>query len=568
MLLAVVAQHLFSSAARAYIVSPNTRWTSTASNSSTGTFGNPITLTWSLVPDETAVSNGYAPMNGTSSNLISAFDATFGAGPGGTDLTQRPWFPLFSDSFKRWGQVGGIDFVYEPQDSTLALGNSTTGAIGVCGDIRIGGTNIDGSSGTFAKTLIPQTGDILIDTADTSNFANSYSNHVLFRNSIMHEIGHAFGLQHVVSDTNDFLMEPTVSWTFDGPQLDDIAAIQYFYGDPNEKSHNMLGNNTAATATPVGTIAAGRSIDIGSSAVGKDSGSSMVVGPGESDFVSIFGNTDADYYSFNVASAVKLNAVLTPRGGTYNQGPQGAAPSPYNANTKNDLTLTVFGPNGTSQVALVNATGAGGSETLSDLTLSPGPYYVRVNGSTANTVQLYDLKLSVDAIPIPGDYNHDGVVDAADYLLWRLTLGQSGNNLAADGNNNRQIDDGDYDVWRARFGSVATIPIPGDYNQDGQVDTADYLLWRLTLGQTGDDLVADGNKNEQIDAGDYEIWRTNFGQSANKSTATISGEFLANVPEPESSRQMLAGAVGFVGSILMRKRRMFVFRPNNECPAA
>src|SRR5437588_8845204 len=92
MLLATVAPHWFPSSARAFILAPNTRWTSTASNASTGTYGNPITLTWSLVPDGTAISSSYAPTNGTSSNLISTFDATFGAGPGGSDLTQRPWF--------------------------------------------------------------------------------------------------------------------------------------------------------------------------------------------------------------------------------------------------------------------------------------------------------------------------------------------------------------------------------------------------------------------------------------------------------------------------------------------
>ena len=45
MLLATVASYRFPSSARAFILSPNTRWTSTASNASTGTYGNPITLT-------------------------------------------------------------------------------------------------------------------------------------------------------------------------------------------------------------------------------------------------------------------------------------------------------------------------------------------------------------------------------------------------------------------------------------------------------------------------------------------------------------------------------------------
>jgi hypothetical protein len=439
MLLAIVAQHWFPPSARAFILAPNTRWTSTASNASTGTYGNPITLTWSLVHDGTAVSNSYAPTNGTSSNLISTFDATFGAGQGGSDLTQRPWFHLFSDSFNRWNQLGGINFAYESHDTTLTLGSSTGGALGVRGDIRIGGANIDGSNGTLAETLLPQVGDILIDTADTSFFAESTSNQVAFRNTLMHETGHAFGLEHVISDTNDFLMEPVINLNFDGPQLDEVRAIQYFYGDPNEKSHNMQGNNTAALATALGSIGAGGSIDVGSSAVGKDLGANMVVSPNESDFVSVFANTDADYYSFNVSSAVKLSAVLTPRGGIFNQGQQGgSAPTQTDANSKNDLSLALFGSDGTTQLALINNTGAGSAETLSNFTLSSaGQYYVRVTGATADAVQLYDLALSASTI-LTGDYNQDGIVDAADYVYWRK---------------NFNGDQAKYDAWRAHFGA-------------------------------------------------------------------------------------------------------------------
>ena len=47
---------------------------------------------------------------------------------------------------------------------------------------------------------------------------------------------------------------------------------------------------------------------------------------------------------------------------------------------------------------------------------------------------------------LPGDYNGDSVVDAADYVVWRKGLPQ------ADGNNNSMIDPGDYTVWRENFG--------------------------------------------------------------------------------------------------------------------
>ena len=61
---------------------------------------------------------------------------------------------------------------------------------------------------------------------------------------------------------------------------------------------------------------------------------------------------------------------------------------------------------------------------------------------------------SVVAVGLAGDYNHNGIVDAADYVVWRKTLGQSGPDLAADGNATTTIDSGDYGVWRAHFGNT------------------------------------------------------------------------------------------------------------------
>jgi fibronectin-binding autotransporter adhesin len=75
-------------------------------------------------------------------------------------------------------------------------------------------------------------------------------------------------------------------------------------------------------------------------------------------------------------------------------------------------------------------------------------------GLTWNTSQLYVTGvLSVGGLV--GDYNHNGTVDAGDYVVWRKSVGQSGVGLAADGNFNNVIDDGDYQTWRAHFGQTA-----------------------------------------------------------------------------------------------------------------
>lgn len=57
------------------------------------------------------------------------------------------------------------------------------------------------------------------------------------------------------------------------------------------------------------------------------------------------------------------------------------------------------------------------------------------------------------------------------------------------------------------------VTIPGDYNLDGSVDAADEVIWKKTQGSKTD-LRADGNHDGQVDQADYAVWRANFGKTA------------------------------------------------------
>jgi len=80
-----------------------------------------------------------------------------------------------------------------------------------------------------------------------------------------------------------------------------------------------------------------------------------------------------------------------------------------------------------------------------------------------------------------------------------------------------------------------TFEIPGDYNRDGKVGAADYVLWRKRLGSFGLNLPADGNKNNIIDQGDYYVWRDNFGKSLQGSATSLELPSATAIPEPGSS---------------------------------
>jgi hypothetical protein len=55
-----------------------------------------------------------------------------------------------------------------------------------------------------------------------------------------------------------------------------------------------------------------------------------------------------------------------------------------------------------------------------------------------------DVTVSVSSVgfSLPGDYNHNGVVDAADYVAWRKSPGNFGGNPSG------------YNTWRNYFGQA------------------------------------------------------------------------------------------------------------------
>ncbi len=82
-------------------------WNQTATNDSgVSTQGQPVTVTWSIAPDNTVVPSGGNNPAGPS-NLIAWLDEIY---PGAitSDLTQRVWFPLLQESMnKAFGKLLG-----------------------------------------------------------------------------------------------------------------------------------------------------------------------------------------------------------------------------------------------------------------------------------------------------------------------------------------------------------------------------------------------------------------------------------------------------------------------------
>ncbi|MBZ0114890.1 MAG: matrixin family metalloprotease [Thermoanaerobaculia bacterium] len=333
------------------------RWTATASGGGLGQ-GDPTTLTWSYIPDGTTIPGAVGEPQ-SPSQLFAWLDGLYGS--------TATWQALFAQVFDAFGNLTGNTLVFQPTDDGAAFTGSP-GVLGVRGDVRIGAHFIDGNSNILAYNFFPNTGDMVIDAFD-SFYSNQSNNSQGFRNVLTHEHGHGLGISHVCPVQQTKLMEPFVSFAFDGVQHDDLQAAQRGYGDSNEH------NDTFATATDLGSVS--QSVTVST--------------------VSIDDDSDVDFYSFDVGSVLS-SVTLSPVGATYLNGPQNpdgscTAGTSFNSLVQSNLGFDVIGTNGVTVLTTVNAGGLGVPETLTDFALGgPGTYFLRVFGST-NTVQLYQLEL-------------------------------------------------------------------------------------------------------------------------------------------------------------------------------
>lgn len=343
------------------------RWNQTA-HGSTGSLGSPMTLTYSFLPDGTNIPSGAGASSGPST-LFAWMNGIYG--------NTATWQNLFHQVFNDWGARTGITYQYEPNDDGASF-SSSAGSLGVRGDVRIAAKSIDGNSGILAYNYFPDGGDMVLDAND-SFYNNTGSNSRRLRNVVSHEHGHGLGLSHVCPTDQTKLMEPYVTTSYDGPQHDDTLGAQRNYGDPAEP------NDSTSAAYDLGALGLG----------------TMTLNE-----VSIDDNSDTDFYKFSVSANLQTDITIRPQGLTYSQGPQTSScnsGSSSNSLITQDLSVTLYNVNGTTILGTANASPAGSNELLLDLPLSSGAgtYYIKVTGSGANAIQIYDMDVKLETWVAP-----------------------------------------------------------------------------------------------------------------------------------------------------------------------
>jgi len=373
------------------------RWTSTATQPTGLTLGSPITLLWSIVPDGLSLPTTYtdpAANPNPVSNLIARLDTLWNVPTVDriSDFTLRPWFIAVKSELDIYASKTGITYQYVTDDAAAWGAGGKTSAP-TRGDVRIGGTALINALGYNGY---PNNGDMVLNTSGTT-FASSSSLKLVFA----HEHAHGLGLGHLTvnpggSNPGANSVVSGSGGNVNGPQLNDLLALQRKYGDFFEKSG---GNDTPATATPLGTVTPSSILSKGLHI------DDVLISAAQTDILSIDDSSDVDCFSFAITSALDVRITVTPLGPSYTYIPEGGSITAVNAAALADLSFVVRNTAG-SVIATINNTAIGNAETT-DLNLTTtGTYTVSVTGAASKS-QFYSIRVQ----PANLDSDSDGIAD-------------------------------------------------------------------------------------------------------------------------------------------------------------
>ena len=88
-----------------------------------------------------------------------------------------------------------------------------------------------------------------------------------------------------------------------------------------------------------------------------------------------------------------------------------------------------------------------------------------------------------------------------------------------------------------------TPALAGDYDVDGDVDGADFLLWQRRLGTATNPAGsgADGDASGSVDGGDLGVWGSHFGEPEVAAVAALTASEASEARDSAAVDALYAG---------------------------
>jgi hypothetical protein len=396
-----------------------------------------------LVPGRLNYNSGTIQLSGTRSiGIDSTIAIVFGASP--TIVTGKQL------------TVEGMATIDASKSLTLSGGTLSAGTIALLSGSLLGtalSSQVIGPVVTLPGSVIDASGGDLVigDASKVNGFYGNGTLHVGFK-------------AVTLADANDAVFDSAALVTIGGGGS--AGTLNAANGLTLDFGGNITGFGSVTTPNLLAKPLINNGHITGNSAAQKITLPGYVKGVGTFDNVTFTG-TFAPGLSTTIASAGNLalsstSTLIMELGGT------NAGSGHDQINASGALTL-----GGAMQVLLINGFSpvAGDSFDVLNWASVAGTFSLLnlpplTGGLTWNTSALYTSGvLSIAAAGVPGDYNADDIVDAADYVVWRKNVGAPAGTLPND------IDGGtigpaQFNTWRANFGNssppagVAAAPEP------------------------------------------------------------------------------------------------------------
>jgi hypothetical protein len=106
--------------------------------------------------------------------------------------------------------------------------------------------------------------------------------------------------------------------------------------------------------------------------------------------------------------------------------------------------------------------------------------------------------------------------------------------------------------------ALAVIRPYADFNLDGVIDSADYAVWRANAGTPSDASFDEGDANGDgvIDGADYVVWRHTLGPATSLGVFAGSGLATSTLPEPTTVGLAVVGGLFLTLRFSRRVRRL------------
>jgi T5SS/PEP-CTERM-associated repeat protein len=254
------------------------------------------------------------------------------------------------------------------------------------------------------------------------------------------------------------------------------------------------GGTGTLNIQPAGTVSVAQGVDLSPNAHVNLQGGTL-----DASAISYFQGIQGDQFQWTSGTlhVGTFNGSLTNSGGALAPG-HSAGSTTINGNytqvSEGVLEIEIGGPLAGSEFDFVNVTGSAQVGGELDLTLT--------GGFSPTPAQTFAILIS------------NGLSGAFDNVPsgQRVTTSDGGGSFVVNYGFGSPFDDNQVIL------SAFQPSLPGDYNQNGTVDAADYTLWRKNLG-SGTALPNDDTPGVGQD--DYTRWRTHFGQTVGSGLGAI-----------------------------------------------